>query len=256
MEQRQNTRFKRKRQRSGLTAAQAMEQLASITLEGCLKLNAIWAEVDPHAAYLLQWALIGRRIDGDWIGEADYVYDVEDAAVAPTEATVTYRFSLEEAFYLVHESGCLVVRQSLQDSLMTPEDCYESFRQTHTGFVHLYVAFHHFRRKGWLPRAGLQYGTQYVLYRQHPSQCHSDYCVLVIPPGEQPPKDDDYFPKWTDVLATGRLAAQVAKKLIFLYLQEQPGCDHSDVACLPAITGHEVIVHRWVPQQHRDQRWN
>ena len=41
MEQRQNTRFKRKRQRSGLTAAQAMEQLASSKLEGCLKLKCV-----------------------------------------------------------------------------------------------------------------------------------------------------------------------------------------------------------------------
>ena len=45
---------------------------------------------------------------------------------------------------------------------------------------------------------------------------------------------------------------QVAKKLILLYLIEQPGCDHAQLACLPCITGHEVKVHRWVPQQHRD----
>ena len=37
------------------------------------------------------------------------------------------------------------------------------------------------RREGWLPRSGLQYGADLVLYRNHPSLVHSDHCVVLRP---------------------------------------------------------------------------
>lgn len=34
--------------------------------------------------------------------------------------------------------------------------------------------------QGWIPRSGLQYGTDLVLYEQHPSLVHSTVCVLIV----------------------------------------------------------------------------
>lgn len=35
--------------------------------------------------------------------------------------------------------------------------------------------------QGWIPRSGLQYGADLVLYEQHPSLVHSTVCVLIVP---------------------------------------------------------------------------
>jgi len=35
--------------------------------------------------------------------------------------------------------------------------------------------------QGWIPRSGLQYGTDLVLYKQHPSLVHSTLCVIIMP---------------------------------------------------------------------------
>ena len=35
--------------------------------------------------------------------------------------------------------------------------------------------------QGWIPRSGVQYGADLVLYEQHPAVVHSTICVLVVP---------------------------------------------------------------------------
>lgn len=39
------------------------------------------------------------------------------------------------------------------------------------------------RPQGWLPRSGLLYGTDYVVYPAHPAAAHSTYAVLLCCPG-------------------------------------------------------------------------
>ena len=85
------------------------------------------------------------------------------------------------------------------------------------------------RREGWLPRSGLQYGADLVLYRNHPSLVHSDHCV-VFGRGSAAgcgggngdrhavDGDDDDEPaglrRWTEVQAVSRLCVQVNKGLV------------------------------------------
>ena len=45
---------------------------------------------------------------------------------------------------------------------------------------------------------------------------------------------------------------QVSKKLLLLYIQEQPGgTDRSTPNCLATVAVHERLVRRWVPESHR-----
>lgn len=62
--------------------------------------------------------------------------------------------------------------------------------------------------QGWLPRTGLQYGADFVLYHRHPAVAHSDYTVLVVPltPGVRPPME------WHSVQIANRLSAQVRRQ--------------------------------------------
>ncbi len=59
--------------------------------------------------------------------------------------------------------------------------------------------------QGWIPRTGLQYGADMVLYQRHPALAHSDYSVLImaLDPRWRPQ------PSWHDVQVLNRLTAQV-----------------------------------------------
>ena len=59
--------------------------------------------------------------------------------------------------------------------------------------------------QGWIPRTGLQYGADFVLYQRHPALAHSDYAVTIVPlrPGQRPPMG------WHDLQISNRLSTQV-----------------------------------------------
>lgn len=77
--------------------------------------------------------------------------------------------------------------------------------QARPDFPVMYLGYHHYRGKGWIPRTGLQYGADYVLYQKHPALAHSDYAVLVVPQFEaRGPRLE-----WHDLQTANRLSAQV-----------------------------------------------
>lgn len=59
--------------------------------------------------------------------------------------------------------------------------------------------------QGWIPRTGLQYGADFVLYQRHPALAHSDYAVTIVPlrPSQRPPMG------WHDLQISNRLSTQV-----------------------------------------------
>ena len=102
--------------------------------------------------------------------------------------------------------------------------------------------------QGWIPRTGLQYGADFVLYQRHPALTHSDYTVLIVPlaPGQRPDLG------WHDLQISNRLSTQVSKKLLLLYVQEQGAAvDRSSPNSLAKVAVHERLVRRWVPESHR-----
>ena len=66
-------------------------------------------------------------------------------------------------------------------------------------------------------RSGLQYGADYVLYPRHPSQAHSSFCALVVPPAAAAPPGAcattahavrHGFPCWPELQGLSRLCVQ------------------------------------------------
>jgi len=62
---------------------------------------------------------------------------------------------------------------------MSIEECFKEFQIVQEGFVEKYVAYHYFRSKGWIPRSGIKYGFDFVLYRLKPDLIHAHYGVIV-----------------------------------------------------------------------------
>ncbi|KAG9483656.1 hypothetical protein GDO78_009531 [Eleutherodactylus coqui] len=56
---------------------------------------------------------------------------------------------------------------------------WEVFSAAQQSFQTRYMAYHHFRSKGWVPKVGLKFGTDLLLYRKGPAFYHASYSVIV-----------------------------------------------------------------------------
>lgn len=163
-----------------------------------------------------------------------------------------------------HVLDCLQVYEVLPDAPLPPthqnvrlldtQALWDAFRSLRTNFVTSYAAYHHLKCKGWIPRSGLLYGVDYVVYQLHPAGAHSDFGVLVLPLGQDGGGGPHTPPaRWLDLQITNRLVNQVVKRLILLYLVERPGGPgHHTPDCLGSFLVEERIVRRWVPDATRD----
>lgn len=122
--------------------------------------------------------------------------------------------------------------------------------------------------QGWLPKPGAQFGGHFVLYRSHPEVDHAEYVVrcmrgrhLVSPTAQGEPASDspqpmeecqttaaangpvaeeglagtNYF-AWPELLANVRVAGQVRKRLVLLYVHFPADADHGSPSCLQSAT--------------------
>lgn len=99
---------------------------------------------------------------------------------------------------------------------------------------------HNAYQQGLYPRSGVQYGSTYVLYRQRPAICHSEFCVVVLDVARQA----EHMP-WFALQIANRLASQVSKRLLLLYVGISEGVDTRSLECLKQTAVHEVPVRRW-----------
>lgn len=68
--------------------------------------------------------------------------------------------SPEEAFFLVYGLGCLQV-VSIDNNLLSIEQCWSLFAKNHTTFVSKYIVYHYFRSKGYVVKPGIKFGGDY-----------------------------------------------------------------------------------------------
>jgi tRNA-splicing endonuclease subunit Sen2 len=168
------------------------------------------------------------------------------------------RLALDEAFFMQHclnnlkiygsSSGCDTICH-LADS-----EVWQQFRELRSDFLIQYLAYHHFRSKGWIARTGQQFGADYVLYQRHPAIAHSDYSVIIIPLTSS--SDTDLRRPdldWCDIQILNRMSVQVHKRLLLFYVKEinPGGGDKSSPNCLSNWAVHETLVRRWVAESHR-----
>ncbi|GIL92732.1 hypothetical protein Vretifemale_20236 [Volvox reticuliferus] len=181
---------------------------------------------------------------------------------------VAVRLTLEEAFFMHYVLRCLEVYELQPGSpipasaenvrLLDTEKLWRACRAIRSNFVTSYAAYHHLKSKGWIPRSGLLYGVDFVVYQLHPMGAHSDFGVLVMPLGSgmggSSGSGGPHAPQlsWLDLQITNRLINQVVKKLVLLYLSERPGTDHTTPHCLENFAVEERLVRRWVPDATRD----
>ncbi|XP_052762964.1 tRNA-splicing endonuclease subunit Sen2-like isoform X2 [Mya arenaria] len=181
----------------------------------------------------------------------------------PVERPDSFRFneplvlSLEEAFFLMYGLGCLTVQTENQPEIKIAA-FWRKMCERQGRFLPHYVAYHYFRSKGWVPRSGLLFGTDFVLYRVGPPFFHATYSVIVktVHAGSYEEvegyRNRDFT--WTSLTGLDRVTENVAKVLMFCYVilpsdwQQEDG---QSPECLHRITVRLQTVNRWVSSQER-----
>ncbi|XP_015275739.1 PREDICTED: tRNA-splicing endonuclease subunit Sen2 [Gekko japonicus] len=126
------------------------------------------------------------------------------------------QLSLEEAFFLVYALGCLNIYYS--EVPLSILKLWEFFSEVQPNFRTTYMAYHYFRCKGWVPKVGLKYGTDLLLYRKGPPFYHASYSVIAeLVNGDFEGSSQRSF-SWRSLSSLNRTTANVSKELMFCYL--------------------------------------
>ena len=165
--------------------------------------------------------------------------------------------SSAEAFYLAHELNALHVEDTT-GKLLTTDDLWSHFHcHGSSNFAEQYVTYRYYRSKGWVPKSGLKFGVDYLLYKDGPQSYHSSYAVLVRPAtgGEQHTASAGEGLTWREVMAHCRVNEAAGKDLIICEVVRPPLSEgkHGGVSCLNGYTVRETFVSRWVPERERNK---
>ncbi|CAI9606807.1 unnamed protein product [Staurois parvus] len=162
------------------------------------------------------------------------------------------QLSREEAFFLVYALGCLSVAYKKEP--LTIQKLWEVFCAAQRNFQTSYMAYHHFRSKGWVPKVGLKYGTDLLLYRKGPPFYHASYSVIV----ELVDADYEGSPlrplTWRSLSGLNRTTMNVSKELLICYLIQPQDFTEKEMKspeCIKKFKVQEVIVNRWISSQER-----
>ena len=301
------TKFKKGKRRAAArqpAPQQCVDWLAASDLRGVLARGAVWMACTRQLAYFLERVCLGRKTPRAAAAGVPVFRNVlgDDASGGcdgDAETPVVVRLSPEEAFYMAHTLDCLTVHAEAERGtplgeeadaaarlvrLSTSELWRALFRLGAEGaeasYFYVRCAAHaHFRRAGWLPRSGLQYGADLVLYQNHPSLVHSDYCVVLRPgpgmrkaaaeatrillaggtrrwedgeegaegaEGEEEPMG---LRRWTEVQAVSRLCVQVNKTLVAATVDCPAGTDASAPECMWFASVTEARMSRFNPER-------
>lgn len=184
----------------------------------------------------------------------------------------------EEALFLTFAFGALKVIDSATKKTIGPKDLLSLLRQNSyfpprlssqellpdDPFLIHYAVYHHFRSLGWVPRAGIKFGVDWLLYTRGPVFDHAEYGVLVLPSysdpywksvGKQAPQKS-----WHWLMGVNRVLSKVFKSVLLVYVDVPPptafledGSPRNGLAeLLKKYRIREQLVKRWSSNRNRD----
>lgn len=130
----------------------------------------------------------------------------------------------------------------------TVSETWTHFSRANPRFVPLYATYHFLRARGWVPRMGVKYGVDFVVYKDGPALFHADYCVCVKWVNAQGTPLDAYSSrdvKQVTLQGLLRMTHTVAKDLLNAYVVAPPGLDLSTPQCVQKMTVRCQLVRRW-----------
>jgi len=113
--------------------------------------------------------------------------------------------SLIEAYFLL-EKNEITIFDIKDEKFLNSKEFYEIAKRIHHKFEEKYIIYKDLRERGYIPRPGLKFGADYVVYKKGPGLEHSLFMVHVLP--------HDSEITAIDMVRAGRLATSVRKKFV------------------------------------------
>jgi tRNA-splicing endonuclease subunit Sen2 len=156
----------------------------------------------------------------------------KDSRTTPLYGTL----SLPEACYLLRwcGEGHLQFEFSLlwQGVVFTLKELHQLIRENYGEVEYRQtLVYSDLRARGWAVQSGLNYGTDFLLYRTSPETEHAPYAVVVRP---------DPCPEfvWREAIALNRVAATAKKQLVVAFVSQNGGTRY-------------LHISRWIPETER-----
>ena len=202
------------------------------------------------------------------------------------------QLSPEEAFFLVFALGALSVKDPetnlpippdelltrlrshshfpprIEDSLSTSPAAIGSLSPDDPFLIH-YAVYHHFRSMGWVPRHGIKFSVDWMLYQRGPVFDHAEFGVIVLPSFSDPWwKDHGHqAPQrtWRWLNGVNRVLSHVLKSLVLVYVDIPPPPVFNEALALKVPDGRkggiaealkhyrirEIMARRWSSNRNR-----
>ncbi|MFX0019007.1 MAG: tRNA-intron lyase [Promethearchaeota archaeon] len=113
--------------------------------------------------------------------------------------------SIEEAYYLLLNRK-ITIFDPINNKDLTAKEFFKIAKKIHNKFEEKFIIYQDLREKGYVPRPGLKFGADFVVYRKGPGLEHSPFIVHVLP--------HDTKLTAIDMVRAGRLATSVRKKFV------------------------------------------
>ena len=113
--------------------------------------------------------------------------------------------SLIEALFLLKNDKITIFDPKL-DKNYSYDEFYEICKKIHHKFEEKFVIYQDLRHKGYIPRPGLKFGADFVVYKKGPGLEHSPFIAHVLP--------HDAKITAIEMVRAGRLATSVRKKFV------------------------------------------
>ena len=113
--------------------------------------------------------------------------------------------SLIEALYLLKNDKITIYDPKL-DKFYSHDEFNEICKKIHHKFGEKFIIYQDLRKKGYIPRPGLKFGADFVVYKKGPGLEHSPFIAHVLP--------HDAKITAIDMVRAGRLATSVRKKFV------------------------------------------
>ncbi|KAK3374228.1 hypothetical protein B0T24DRAFT_527295 [Lasiosphaeria ovina] len=190
-----------------------------------------------------------------------------------------FQLSPEEAFFLAFVLGVLTVLDPATGAPIPTDQLLSLFRaysyfppkeisssldalQPSDPFLVNYVVYHHFRSLGWVPRHGIKFGVDFILYQRGPVFDHSEFGIIIMPSFSDPlwkeHEHDAATKSWSWLMGVNRVLAHVLKGLVLVYVDvpSPPVFDKAIkagglAAALKQYTIREVMVRRFSANRNR-----
>ncbi|RXG41511.1 hypothetical protein VDGE_09364 [Verticillium dahliae] len=128
-------------------------------------------------------------------------------------------------------------------------------------FLLNYAVYHHFRSLGWVPRPGIKFGMDWMLYAKGPVFDHAEFGVIILPSYSHAWWNENKHPvpqkTWHWLHGVVRVLAHVHKSLVLVYVDVPPppifdkAFEQGPAAALKLYKIREVMVRRWSSNRNR-----